>query len=71
MVAWFSRQKKLLTLGKLDLSRQKRLTKLKIDLSYDCKKKFKSKKNDEKWQSQFEKLKDCHRIKGGCNVPRC
>jgi hypothetical protein len=27
-------------------------------------------KNVEKWQSQFEKLKEYHKIHGDCNVPR-
>jgi hypothetical protein len=71
MVAWISKQKQLLTLGKLDPSRQERLTKLGIDLSYACRRKFKSKKREEKWQSQFDNLKDYHRIKGDCNVPKC
>jgi hypothetical protein len=29
-----------------------------------------SKKFEEKWQSQFEKLKEYQRINGDCNVPR-
>ena len=70
MVAWISKQKQLLKLGKLDPSHQERLTNLGIDLSYACERKFKCKKYEEKWQSQFEKLKDYHRIKGDCNVPK-
>ena len=70
MEAWILRQKQLLKLGKLDPSRPERLTKLGIHLSHHCKRKFKCEKREKKWQWQFEKLKDCHQIKGDCDMPR-
>jgi hypothetical protein len=71
---WLSKQKRLLRNNLLDPTRQARLGKLGIHPSTTkCRRKksrMVSKKLEEKWQSQLEKLKEYHRIKGNCNVPR-
>jgi hypothetical protein len=69
LACWFSSQKNLLRMGKLEPSREERLRILGIDLSCHCRKVVKSKKNEVKWQSQFEKLKEYRQVKGDCNVP--
>ena len=69
LALWLWKQKNMLRRGKLEPSREERLKKLGIDLSYNCKRKCNSKMYEEKWQSQFEKLKEYRRIKGDCNVP--
>jgi hypothetical protein len=61
--SWFWTQKNLLRRGKLESSREERLKKLGINLSCRCRKVVKSKKNEEKWQSQFEKLNEYHQVK--------
>jgi hypothetical protein len=58
--SWFWTQKNLLRRGKLEPSREERLKKLRINLSCRCRKVVKSKKIEEKWQSQFEKLNEYH-----------
>jgi hypothetical protein len=74
LCSWLSKQKRLLRNNKLDPSRQAKLGKLGIWLStmkgQHGRKKPKSKLFDAQWQSQFEKLKVYHRIKGDCNVPK-
>jgi hypothetical protein len=59
LACWFSKQKHLFRINKLDPSRQEMLMKIGIDLSttkWHGRKNVKSKKNEEKWQLQFEKI---------------
>jgi hypothetical protein len=76
LACWFSKQKRLFMINKLLPSRQEMLRKIGIDLESSLavptpgRKKVKSKFFEEKWQSQFEKLKEYKRIHGDCNVPR-
>ena len=67
LIAWFRKQRNLLRHNKLDPSRQERLRALGINLSFA--KKVVCKVNEEKWQSQLEKLREYHRIKGHFDVP--
>jgi hypothetical protein len=69
LVCWFSSQKNLLRMGKLEPLREEKLRMLGIDLTCHRRKVVESKKNEEKWQSQFEKLKEYRLCKGDCNVP--
>ena len=67
LITWFRKQKNLLKNKKLDLSQQERLRRLGISLSF--RKKSVSKVNEDNWQTQYEKLREYHRIKGDFNVP--
>jgi hypothetical protein len=70
---WVSRQKRLLRDNSVDPTRQEMLMGLGICASTTrcyAKKKVLSKKCKEQWQSQYQKLKEHHRIKGNCNVPQ-
>jgi hypothetical protein len=73
LASWLSRQKRLWLTNLLDSTRQENLRKLGINLSSTKRhgtNKVTVKRFEEKWQSQFEKLKEYHRIKDDCNVPR-
>jgi post-segregation antitoxin (ccd killing protein) len=73
LASWLSRQKRLWRTNLLDSTCQEKLRKLGINLSTTKShgtNKVKVKQFEEKWQAQFEKLKEYHRVKGDCNVPR-
>ena len=67
LICWFRKQRNLIKHNKLLPSRQERLKKLGINLSYA--KKVVNKVNEEKWDSQLEKLRVYHCRKGHFNVP--
>jgi hypothetical protein len=73
LVCWVARQRSLLKSNLLDPTRQEMLKKIGIDVlttkCSSCRKIDKTQQFDKKWQSQFEKLKEYHRIHGNCNVP--
>jgi hypothetical protein len=75
LFCWLSRQKRLLRNELLGPTRRESLREIgRIDDSSTSKccgrKKFKRQQFDEKWQSQFENLKEYHPTKGNSNVPQ-
>jgi hypothetical protein len=53
-----------------DLSKNKDCSSLGFVPKFNGRSNLKKPKNVEKWQSQFGKLKEYHKIHGDCNVPR-
>jgi hypothetical protein len=71
LASWLSRQKKLLNKGLLDPTHKNMLFKVGVRPSNDhTRKKAKNQELEEKWELQYQKLKEYHRIKGDCKVPR-
>lgn len=71
IACWLSRQRRLFQNNLLDPVRQQKLSSVGIDLTLKKRQsKVDSKRNQERWQSQYEKLKEYHQAHGNCNVPR-